>query len=43
MVGWAMWAIGLGLLATLNADSPVARQIGFSILTGVGVGQTFQP
>ncbi|KAF8643021.1 hypothetical protein AX16_009265 [Volvariella volvacea WC 439] len=41
--GWAMWSIGLGLLATLHRDSTVAQQIGYSILTGVGVGQTFQP
>ncbi|RDB18552.1 Efflux pump FUS6 [Hypsizygus marmoreus] len=41
--GWAMWAIGLGLLGTLNERSSLAQQIGYSILTGVGVGQTFQP
>ncbi|EKM52155.1 uncharacterized protein PHACADRAFT_262666 [Phanerochaete carnosa HHB-10118-sp] len=43
LIGWAIWAVGLGLLATLKADSPVSRQIGYSILTGFGVGQTFQP
>lgn len=41
--GWAMWAIGLGLLATLDLDSPLAQQVGYSVLTGIGVGQTFQP
>ncbi|KAF9465642.1 putative MFS drug transporter [Collybia nuda] len=41
--GWAMWAIGLGLLATLDESSGLSKQIGYSILTGVGVGQTFQP
>lgn len=38
-----MWAIGLGLLATLDMNSTLAQQVGYSILTGVGVGQTFQP
>lgn len=41
--GWAMWAVGLGLLATLNEHSTLSQQIGYSILTGIGVGQTFQP
>ncbi|GJE91548.1 MFS drug transporter [Phanerochaete sordida] len=43
LIGWAMWSIGLGLLATLKADSPIGKQIGYSILTGIGIGQTFQP
>ncbi|KAK6992446.1 major facilitator superfamily domain-containing protein [Favolaschia claudopus] len=43
LAGWAVWAIGLGLLATLNEQSTVGQQIGFSLLTGIGVGQTFQP
>lgn len=38
-----MWATGMGLLATLDAHSSIAQQIGYSALTGVGVGQTFQP
>lgn len=38
-----MWALGLGLLGTLDENSGLAKQIGYSILTGVGVGQTFQP
>jgi hypothetical protein len=38
-----MWAIGLGLLSTLGPDSTLAQQVGYSVLTGVGVGQTFQP
>ncbi|KAJ6560968.1 major facilitator superfamily domain-containing protein [Mycena sp. CBHHK59/15] len=41
--GWAIWAIGLGLMATLDERSTLAQQIGYSLLTGVGVGQTFQP
>ncbi|KAF8075225.1 MFS general substrate transporter [Lyophyllum atratum] len=43
LLGWAMWAIGLGLLGTLDERSSLAQQVGYSVLTGVGVGQTFQP
>ncbi|KAJ6477656.1 major facilitator superfamily domain-containing protein [Mycena sanguinolenta] len=43
LTGWAIWAVGLGLLATLNEHSTLAQQVGYSLLTGVGVGQTFQP
>ncbi|KAJ7470927.1 major facilitator superfamily domain-containing protein [Mycena latifolia] len=43
LAGWAIWAVGLGLMATLNEHSSVGQQIGYSLLTGVGVGQTFQP
>lgn len=43
IVGWAIWAIGLGLFSTLNEHSNLGSQIGFAILTGVGVGQTLQP
>jgi hypothetical protein len=35
--------VGLGLLGTLDETSSLAKQIGYSILTGIGVGQTFQP
>ncbi|KAJ6627673.1 putative MFS drug transporter [Mycena sp. CBHHK59/15] len=41
--GWAIWAVGLGLLATLDEHSTLAQQVGYSLLTGIGVGQTFQP
>lgn len=41
--GWAIWTIGLGLITTLDANSSVAKQIGYSLLVGLGVGQTFQP
>ncbi|KAJ7835560.1 MFS drug transporter [Mycena olivaceomarginata] len=43
LAGWALWAVGLGLLATLNEHSTVGQQVGYSLLTGIGVGQTFQP
>ncbi|KAJ7082899.1 MFS drug transporter [Mycena belliarum] len=43
LAGWAIWAVGLGLLATLNEHSSIGQQIGYSLLTGIGVGQTFQP
>lgn len=43
LFGWAMWAIGLGLFSTLNENSNVGKQVGYAILTGVGVGFTLQP
>ncbi|KAJ7921389.1 MFS drug transporter [Mycena leptocephala] len=43
LAGWAIWAVGLGLLATLNEHSTLGQQVGYSLLTGIGVGQTFQP
>ncbi|KAJ7503361.1 cephamycin export protein cmcT [Mycena galericulata] len=43
LAGWAIWAVGLGLMATLNESSTLAQQVGYSLLTGIGVGQTFQP
>ncbi|KAH7317516.1 major facilitator superfamily domain-containing protein [Rhizoctonia solani] len=41
--GWAMWSIALGLFATLDENSSLSRQIGFSVFAGVGIGQTLQP
>ncbi|KAJ6015614.1 hypothetical protein N7540_010205 [Penicillium herquei] len=43
LFGWAMWAVGLGLLSTLNQSSGLGKQIGYGILSGVGVGNTLQP
>lgn len=43
LAGWAIWAVGLGLMATLNERSTVGQQVGYALLTGIGVGQTFQP
>ncbi|RDW75453.1 MFS drug transporter-2 [Coleophoma cylindrospora] len=43
LVGWMCWAVGLGLFSTLDASSGLGKQIGYAILTGIGVGQTLQP
>ncbi|PLN76942.1 MFS drug transporter [Aspergillus taichungensis] len=43
LFGWAIWAIGLGLFSTLDKSSGVGKQVGYGILTGVGVGNTLQP
>ncbi|KAJ7187820.1 MFS drug transporter [Mycena filopes] len=43
LAGWAIWSVGLGLMATLNERSTLGQQLGYALLTGVGVGQTFQP
>ncbi|KAJ8081209.1 hypothetical protein PM082_018052 [Marasmius tenuissimus] len=43
LTGWAVWAVGLGLFSTLDENSSVARQVGYSLLAGFGVGQTLQP
>lgn len=38
-----MWAVGLGLFSTLDTTSGMGKQIGYGLLTGVGVGNTLQP
>ncbi|KAJ8073752.1 hypothetical protein PM082_012030 [Marasmius tenuissimus] len=43
LIGWAVWAVGLGLFSTLDENSSVGQQVGYSLLTGFGVGQTLQP
>ncbi|KAI5820104.1 major facilitator superfamily domain-containing protein [Pyronema omphalodes] len=43
LCGWIIWAIGLGLFSTLDENSGLAKQIGYAVLTGFGVGQTLQP
>lgn len=43
LFGWVCWAIGLGLMSTLDENSGVGKQIGYSIIIGVGVGNTLQP
>lgn len=43
LLGWAVWSVGLGLYSTLDEHSSVAKQVGYAILTGVGVGFTLQP
>ncbi|KAL3475256.1 major facilitator superfamily domain-containing protein [Aspergillus californicus] len=43
LFGWMIWAIGLGLFSTLDENSGLGKQIGYGLLTGVGVGNTLQP
>ncbi|KAJ0327191.1 hypothetical protein COL5a_005982 [Colletotrichum fioriniae] len=43
LFGWLCWSVGLGLMSTLNESSGLGRQIGYSLLIGVGVGNTLQP
>ncbi|KAF4983409.1 hypothetical protein FZEAL_1138 [Fusarium zealandicum] len=43
LFGWMCWAVGLGLMSTLDEHTGVGKQIGYSILIGVGVGNTLQP
>jgi Na+/melibiose symporter-like transporter len=40
--GWILWSVGLGLFSTLTPSSGLGKQIGFSLITGFGVGQTLQ-
>ena len=41
-MGWAVWAVGLGLFSTLDKPS-LGKQIGFALLSGFGLGNTLQP
>ncbi|RWA08275.1 hypothetical protein EKO27_g6834 [Xylaria grammica] len=43
LFGWLAWAIGLGLMSTLDENSGLGKQVGYSLLIGVGVGNTLQP
>ncbi|KAK2812229.1 hypothetical protein FQN50_001587 [Emmonsiellopsis sp. PD_5] len=43
LFGWVVWAVGLGLFSTLDQSSGLGKQIGYGILTGLGVGNTLQP
>ncbi|KAK1466427.1 MFS drug transporter [Colletotrichum cuscutae] len=43
LFGWLCWSVGLGLMSTLNETSGLGKQIGYSLLIGVGVGNTLQP
>lgn len=43
LFGWVCWAIGLGLMSTLDKNTGIGKQIGYSILIGIGVGNTLQP
>lgn len=41
--GWVCWAVGLGLMSTLDETTGVDKQIGYALLIGIGVGNTLQP
>ncbi|RMZ68249.1 MFS drug transporter [Pyrenophora seminiperda CCB06] len=43
LLGWAVWAIGLGLLSTLSDKPTLAEQVGYGLLAGLGLGNTLQP
>ncbi|OHF01840.1 multidrug resistance protein fnx1 [Colletotrichum orchidophilum] len=43
LLGWVMWAVGVGLMSTLDENSSVGQQVGYSLLVGAGVGNTLQP
>ncbi|KAJ0343673.1 hypothetical protein KNSL1_010100 [Colletotrichum chrysophilum] len=43
LFGWFCWSAGLGLMSTLDETSGLGKQIGYSLLIGVGVGNTLQP
>ena len=43
LFGWVCWAVGLGLMSTLDEKTGIGKQIGYSLLIGVGVGNTLQP
>jgi len=42
LLGWATWAVGMGLFSTLDRPS-LGKQIGFALLSGFGLGNTLQP
>ncbi|KAF7568065.1 ProP, Permease major facilitator superfamily [Pyrenophora tritici-repentis] len=42
LVGWGIWAIGLGLISTLDSPS-LAQQVCYGLLAGLGLGNTLQP
>lgn len=43
LFGWLAWTAGLALFSTLDETSGLGKQVGYGILTGVGVGNTLQP
>lgn len=43
LFGWVCWAVGLGLMSTLDETTGLGKQIGYALLIGVGVGNTLQP
>ncbi|PYH98952.1 MFS general substrate transporter [Aspergillus ellipticus CBS 707.79] len=43
LLGWIVWAVGLGLFSTLDETSGLGKQMGYAVLIGVGAGNTLQP
>ncbi|TGZ80667.1 MFS drug transporter [Ascodesmis nigricans] len=43
LFGWVLWAVGLGLFSTINENTSLGKQVGYSMLTGFGIGHTLQP
>ncbi|PFH61102.1 hypothetical protein XA68_18256 [Ophiocordyceps unilateralis] len=43
LFGWLCWAVGLGLMSTLDETTGMDKQIGYAVLIGIGVGNTLQP
>lgn len=43
LFGWVCWAVGLGMMSTLNENTGIGKQIGYGLIIGVGVGNTLQP
>lgn len=41
-IGYAIWALGLGLLSTISATTSEAKIIGFLVITGIGQGGCLQ-
>jgi len=41
-IGFGIWTIAVGLLSTIDENTPLAKLVGYQILTGLGAGQTFQ-
>jgi MFS family permease len=42
VLGFGIWAIGVGLLSLLDENSSLGEVVGYQILYGIGAGQTFQ-
>ena len=40
-VGWILIAIGAGLLTTLDANSSIAKAVGFEVVIGSGIGMVY--
>lgn len=42
IIGVSLMAVGAGLISTLRVETPGSRWIGYQVLFGVGLGQSFQ-